>query len=452
MSCARWSPANFRERGYPKPSVSGSPPAWRKWSGAIGRFLGLQSLVQVLGFAGGIVLVRGLSTESFGLYTVLMSALMTVQILADSGTGSALASIGGGTWSDRPVFSSLVRVVQRFRTRLALAALLIAAPVYGLSALGWRGTLGALLLLPLLGAWVAVQAQVDVRSGALRIAGGTTTAQRIDLAMNVFRLVVLGLIFWLVPAVAESSADGWRLAGALAALLAVLAMQARRLRTALSPWIDAAAQERPGQSTQVRGLIRAQWLYNILYIVQGQLALLLIAASGKAQQVGEFGALARLAAVFTVFNALQTSLILPAFARLAPDPSLLRRRFLQVGAAGLALGVALWWFAWLFPRPLLWLLGPAYLHLESELTWLMAAHATLYVASVLWSLNYARGWVHGSWVIPLASLGVQLATIPLLDLGSTRGALILVFVAALPAIPLNLWLMRRGLSGGSPAP
>lgn len=429
-------------------------PAWRIWLRAIAQFVSRQAIIQLLGFATGLLLIRLLPPESFGLFTLMTSALMTVQLLADAGTGSGLASLGGRCLDQPTRFAGLLQAVDRKRQNLTALALLAVVPIYLAAILppvfgkarDWLSF--SLPLAICFSYWAYPTVKIDVLSAALRLRGNAARAQHLELGVAAVRLGVVAAILLLLRSVSNDAAAGhgeflvWLLFmfwGALWLLHATL------LRASDTGW-SAQADPHPEDRTTLRSLVRAQLAHNVLFVSQGQLAVLLATALGSAAVTGQFGALSRLAAVFTVFNALQNSLILPAFARLPADPALLRRRFTQVALAGAGVALGLFWLTWLFPRPLLWLVGAPYAHLEVELAWLMAAHALLYLGGVLWSLNYARGWVHGSWAVPLAALVAQLVALVWVDAGTARGAAQLLVCSALAALPLQWWLMRRGLA------
>ncbi|MBS0659721.1 MAG: hypothetical protein JSR82_15885 [Verrucomicrobia bacterium] len=427
-------------------------PAWRIWLRAIAQFVSLQLVIQFLGFATGLLLIRLLSPGDLGLFTLMTSALATVQLLADTGTGSGLAALGGRCQDQPARFAGLLRAVDELRRRLSAIASLAVVPIYFAAARRpdlelWP--LQALLLACCFSFWAWPTVKVDVLSASLRLRGDAARAQAVELGVAAVRLAAVAALNLPVAAPLR----GFDLSGLTEVFLfwlfvlwgALWFLHVFLLRRSDTGW-SRQAQPEAEDRRALRGLVRAQLGHNLLFVSQGQLAVLLAVALGSTAVAGEFGALSRLAAVFTVFNALQNGLILPAFARLAPEPALLRRRFAQVTWAGFGVGAGLWWLTWLFPQPLLWLLGAPYAHLEVELAWLMAAHALLYLGSVLWSLNYARGWVQGSWAVPLAALAAQGLGLFWIDAGTARGAAQLLVCSALPALPLQWWLMHRGLA------
>lgn len=429
-----------------------SVPAWRIWLRAIARFVSLQLAIQLVGFVTGLVIIRMLPVNEYGTFALLTAVMMIVQQLADTGTGSALASLGGAHLADRPRFLGLVRGIGGMRLHLAAVVLLLLPllafgnALFPILVVGeWTPTplvsvALSLWVAGLLWFWAWPQVRIDVLGAALRLEGRAALAQRVELGVSGARL----LVFAALGLAAPISHMLWLVVTAWVAFLFVHALA---LRLAHRPIRSDDAHFLPEDRAETRRLVRAQILYNALFVAQGQFALLALAFWGTNFRVGEFGALGRLAAVFTVFNALQNGLILPAFARLPAEPARLQQRFHQVALAGLGVGLALWWFTWLFPQPLLWLLGDHFQGRSAEFAWLMAGHAVLYLGSVLWSLNYARGWIEGSWLVPLSALAVQLAGCAWLNPSTVLGAAQLVLLSALPAIPLQFWLMRRGVRG-----
>src|ERR1051325_4044588 len=95
----------------------------------LGKFVSVQVVVQVLGFASGLLLVRSLAQKEYAYFTLANSMLGTMGILADSGVGIGLTSIGGKVWQDRQRFGQLINTALRLRRSLALIAASVVAPV-----------------------------------------------------------------------------------------------------------------------------------------------------------------------------------------------------------------------------------------------------------------------------------------------------------------------------------
>jgi FkbM family methyltransferase len=72
----------------------------------IGKFLGVQTIVQALGFLVGLIVVRHLSKQEYAHFTVANSLQGTMNILADTGVATALSAIGGRVWQQQPRLDS----------------------------------------------------------------------------------------------------------------------------------------------------------------------------------------------------------------------------------------------------------------------------------------------------------------------------------------------------------
>src|SRR5437762_9986538 len=71
------------------------PTAIQKWFPILVKFTSVQAIVQIMGFAAGILIVRGLPKREYAFYTIGNTMLATILLLADSGISSALTAIGG---------------------------------------------------------------------------------------------------------------------------------------------------------------------------------------------------------------------------------------------------------------------------------------------------------------------------------------------------------------------
>ena len=63
----------------------------------------------------------------------------------------------------------------------------------------------------------------------------------------------------------------------------------------------------------------------------------------------------------------------------------------------------------------------------------------------MWHMNAYRGWVPPSWVYIPATLGAQVAVIPLLDLSTVRGVILFGLLSTVPAVLISAFLAARGL-------
>src|ERR1051325_3924323 len=118
MEGARVSMGTVAERAREGRSL----PKLLAWTKLLTRFLTLEALVQALGFAAGIILVRVLPKADYGLFTIANTMQQTMNLLADNGISSGLSAIGGRVWHDPFRFGQLLHTAMRLRRLLALIA------------------------------------------------------------------------------------------------------------------------------------------------------------------------------------------------------------------------------------------------------------------------------------------------------------------------------------------
>lgn len=99
----------------------------------------------------------------------------------------------------------------------------------------------------------------------------------------------------------------------------------------------------------------------------------------------------------------------------------LAKRYLQIlGLAG-TISVILCLIAFLFPKPLLWLLGPKYQSLQAEVGWTVAGSCLSYVGGVMWIMHAARKWVYWWYTVLyiMLLLTAQTISVAVMDLSTT---------------------------------
>ena len=102
-------------------------------------------------------------------------------------------------------------------------------------------------------------------------------------------------------------------------------------------------------------------------------------------------------------------------------------------ALAIAAVMALITFAFIFiaSSPILWILGPNYLHLHRELLCFAAVSCGWILAGMPQLILYARGWVQYIWITTLMEIACQAVVMPFLDLSHPLGVLSLDGIRAL---------------------
>ncbi len=400
-----------------------------------------QGGVQLLGFVAGLMLVRWMAPADYGHYTAAVALVSVVSVLLDLGLASAMLSLGGPQHTNGGALRGLLVQAQHLQWQLlgllalplaALGALMLADPTLPLP-----GMAALVALCVVLG---LVNARNALAIALLRLRGQAVLQQRLEFAVHAARVcAVAGASLWVIDI-------------GVAALLMALPtlLLAAALRWALRPVSASAAGASPAAAqlpaqvmASLRGLVARQAPNAVYYCLSAQLPVALVAWLGQAQQVAEVGALSRLAMLFTVLSNVLAALVAPYFARprLAGE---LRTAFGLVNVCFALLCGVLALCALLLPGPLLWVLGPQYMHLQAEALW-MVLSATLSVwAGALYAIGAARGWILPAMLNIPAGLLALLAAVLVFDAGTAAGAFqINTVVSACAVLLLVVYTARR---------
>lgn len=405
------------------------------WGPLLAKFFWLQTVSQVLAIAAGLIIVRGLKLESFAVYTIAIAVQTTAAILADSGITQSLMARGGAVATDPRRFTEVINTALHLRRRLESVTLTLALPIllYLLhtSGSGWIAALVAAGAMSL-----AVHASIDqtIFSTVLMLQLRPLEAQRGAVASGALRLVLVVAVLLFH---AQWVAILW--IGAIA--MAVQGSLVRRsARVQLVPDAQISRVDREAMLIAFRN----QVLNGIYFALQPQVTVWAITVFGSVQKIAEVGALGRLAIAFALVSSAFSSLAVPRFARSTGARTVRRAYFLLAGAMVL-IGVAAVAASAAFPRLLLSILGSRYLHLESELVWMVAASAMSVVASALYLLNTSRGWVQGIWIGVPAAVLAQLLAGWLVDLSTIRGAIVLQMASIVASLAVSAVVAFRGM-------
>lgn len=406
------------------------------WALLLGKFTSVQLIVQILGFASGLLLVRTLSKNDYALFTIANTMMGTMSLLADCGIGSGLTSIGGRIWSDPVRFGRLIRTALKLRKAFALIAVAAVGPILawlliknGASVPATSAILAAVL------ASLCFQLTIGVLTVIPRLLLQTGRLQQIDLLAAGCRLA-----FLLIASVILLDASI-----ALFTATAAFAIQWSLLRSWARnsiAWSEPPDEQMRGEILQI---VRRQAPNSIYFCVQGQLAVWLISVFGNAQRVADIGALGRLAVIFTVLGSVMSSVIIPRFAR-CQEPNLLWKRYWQIIAFYLAFGGAITLAGAVFPTEILWILGGKYENLHRELLLIILSNGLFGILGAAYSLNSSRGWILPTWLNIGSSLAAQLLAIAFLDLSSVIGVLLLGMVPIIPELLLTVGMAVRRMN------
>ena len=393
-------------------------------------------MVQAVGVASGIILVRVMDQREYAFFTLAFAMQSTMNILADSGVGIGLTSIGGRVWQDPHRFGQLINTALRLRKYLAAAAIGVVAPIliWMLARNGASLSYAAILTLLVL-AGLGLQLTTVVLMVVPRLHSQIHRVQMLDLFGALARLALICTAYFLFLNAAVAT-----LATAVS-----IAVQYVMLKRWTAGNIDTHAEESREDRAEITGIIKSQVPNSIFYCLQGQVTVWLIAIFGSTASIAEVGALGRLGVAFAVVGAVMTSIVLPSFARCQSPPQL-RRRYLQIVGAFILFGIVLIALARFFPDQMLWVLGAKYAHLRNALLLMMGITAFSSVITVMWSLNSTKAWITYSWLNIPGVLITQAFLLTVLDISTLEGVLWLGILSLIPTLLLNVFLSYRGLN------
>ena len=408
----------------------------------VGNFAFVQVVVQVVGFASGILVIRRLEQNEYAYFTMANTMQGTINVLADMGISIGLMSIGGRVWQDRYRFGQLITTANNFRRRLGAVAVILVAPLLywmltrnGASPVYAAALIGAILV------GLLAQFSFGVLSVVPRLRSDVSRIQKIDLTGAIARFVILvgcALIF-LNASVAV-------LVGSM-----VVVLQYWMLRNYAARVIDLNAPENADDRAAMIGFVKNQAPNAIFFCLQGQITVFLISFFGtRATAVAEVGALGRLALIFTVLGHLLTNLFVPAFAR-CQDPRRLRLLYFAIVGGVAAFCAVVIAVAAFFPNQFLFVLGSKYAHLQRELLLMVAGTVMMMLAGTLWVLNASKAWVKGSWLYIPVTIATQIALIPYTDFSNVSQVLIFNLISTVPNLLQNIILSYRGFRTFQPA-
>ena len=411
-------------------------PGWfgrttlKKWMPILAKFVLVQALVQVLGFAAGLLIVRTLPKREYAFYTIGNTMLAAILLLADSGISSALTAIGGRVWQDSRRLGSLLNTALRLRRQLAVVTVLAVVPVLiWLLAQNGASRLTIFLLVLAVLAGSGLELITRIYSVALRLRSEIRQIQNQALVSALVKLAIVAAALFIFM-------------NAAVAILSVVigyAVQYAMLRRWVRREVDRSAPVDASMRAEMGSVLKKQAPHSIYYCLQGQITVWLMSVFGNADNVANVGALGRLAVAFTLLSTITAEVVLPAFARIQ-SVHLLRLRYCQIVSGYFAVSVLSVAVVAIFPRQILSILGHQYAGLGTEGVMMAGSAVVSTTVGLLWAINSARAWIVPPGFLIPCTLVLQIAMISFMDLSQVRGVLLFTMYSGVPSIVMSVWL------------
>lgn len=375
--------------------------------------LGAQAVVQILGIASGFMMLRWLSIEGFAQYSIAFAFGSTLTLLVDVGFAATVVALAGERAREPQVLGEYIKIGRRFRN--ALTAIAVPVSAVGFLALTQRHHWG-----------VATQAGLFASVLATLLARNAFDYHAIPLTVSgrfrdYFRPQINSGICRIAAVVVLYVAKGLNSVTASLLNAAVLAMNGRAFKKAAVGLVDEPATTDPIVEQEMRHYIRPLVPALVFFAFQAQVAVLVASTFAGSRSIAEVGALSRLGGLFLIPTALNAVVVMPYVAR-QPATAVRGVVALVLGLAGVAAAIVTLG-AFLYPVPLLALLGGNYANLATEAGWYILASSLSYLSAVLYAVNSARRFLY-HWASiggPIAIIAAQIGGLALFEVDTTLG-------------------------------
>lgn len=394
-----------------------------------------QIIVQALGFFSGILIIRMLPVHEYAFYTLANTMLGTMTVLADGGITTGVMAQGGKVWQDKEKMGIILATGLDLRKKFAIVSLLISVPIlfYLLLHNGANWLTSILISLALIPAFYAALSD-SLLEIVPKLHQTILPLQKNQVGVSLGRLLLTTLTIFIFP---------WAFIGILAAGIPRILgnIQLRKIGYELAD-----KNQKPDKKirAEILTLVKLIMPTSIYYCVSGQITIWLISVFGNTTSLAQLGALGRLSALLSIFGAIVVTLIIPRFAKLELDKNLLLKRFLQIMGLLIVLLSLIIFVVYLFPIPILWVLGDTYKGLPYELLLSVISSCISLLGGIVFSLYSSRGWA----MSPILMISINLVSIiilaSILDLSNLKGALYFnIWLSGVVLLQLSLFSLFK---------
>ena len=354
------------------------------WGKAISITGMAQIIVQAVGFACGILVIRLLPTKEYALYTLANTMLGTMTVLTDGGISTGVMAQGGKVWQDREKLGAVLATGLDLRRKFAIGSLIVSTPIllYLLLHNDASWLTATLIVLSLIPAFYAALSD-SLLEIVPKLQQSILPLQKNQVTVGVGRLLLSVLTLFIFP---------W-------AFVAILASGIPRiygniqLRKIAHSFVDNSQQPDPLIRKDILKVVKWVLPGAIYYSLSGQITIWLISVVGNSTSVAQLGAIGRLAMLLSLFSVVFSTLLIPRFARLKEDSILLKKRFLSTLGFLVLICLFIIGLFIVFSSQALGLLGHNYSSLNNELILNIIGSCMGLLTGFIFSLSSSRGWV-----------------------------------------------------------
>jgi O-antigen/teichoic acid export membrane protein len=387
-----------------------------------------QLIVQVVGFACGILIVRLLPVQEYAFYTLANTMLGTMTVLSDGGISTGVMSQGGKVWQDKNKLGVVLATGLALRLKFAIWSLLVSVPIllYLLIHNNASWLTALLITASLIPAFYAALSD-SLLEIVPKLHQSILPLQTNQVAVGTGRLLLTALTMFIFP---------WAFIAVLAAGIPRICgnVQLRKIVYGLT---DKKVKTDKVVLAEVLYIVKRRMPESIYYCLSGQINIWLISIFGTTAALASLGALGRFSMITSLFLVVFSTLIVPRFARFANDRRRLRNKTLFVIAVLVVVCIFIISIAFIFSTQFLWILGESYDGLNREFILIISAGCISMFQGVFFSINSAKGWVISPVLYILISIGTTTLALFLFDISTLEGVIIFnIFISMMQTIVL----------------
>lgn len=407
----------------------------REWGKLITITGSAQIIIQAIGFACGILIIRLLPTDEYALYTLANTMLGTMIVLADGGITNSVMAQGGKVWTDRKKLGNVLVTGYDLRKKFAIGSLIIAIPalLYLLRHHNASWLMSFLIIISI------VPVFFTTLSGSLLAIGpilhqSITPLKKVEIVANTGRLVLLVILLFVFP---------WAYIALFVAGIPQIWANLR-IRKISSRFVDWSQNKNVEVRKNILSFVKRIMPGSIYYSISGQMTIWLISIFGSTSAVAQIGALGRLSMILSLFSVLFGTLIIPRFARLPDVKEVIFKKFIQIQFGLIILFSFIVFIVSMFPEQLLWILGKNYSGLEKELILSVAGSCLGLMAGLLFTIASCRNWAINPMISIPITTGAIICGILLIDISTLSGILKFnIFISSIEVIIYSVYSVSK---------
>lgn len=404
---------------------------WMQWGKLISITGGSQVLIQIISFGCGIFIIRNFSIAEYAIYTLANTMLGAMTILADGGIVSGVIAEGGKVWREKEKLGAVITTGMNLRKKFAIGSILITGSVlvYLLMHNNASWYYALLIVLSLIPVFYANLSDAILEI-APKLHQDIKPLQKNQLMANFGRLLLTVPAVFFIPFTPIAI-----IATGIPRIIANIKLK-KIANKFLSP-----NQEDIGIQKNILQMVKRILPVEVYNIFSTNITLWILSIVGATASIAQVGALFRIGAVLSLLTIVFNTIIVPRYSRLLEHKGDLQKKMLQIQMLLLGVSLTIVFFSWLLSSQIIWLLGNNYKNLDLELVLTVIIFCLNIMATIIYTLCRARGWV----INPILSIGINLGSILLgafiFDIISLKG--ILIFNIMVSAV---LVVMHSGYS------